>query len=127
MCVPELRLLFRVHFDGQLGTLMNNRGEQLDAGARLLMESRLPGRIDTTQVAKLLGIAEHDVPILTSAGMLHPLGSPAPSSPKWFSAIEIIFLAADRAWMDKASKTLSQHWKRKRLRKRSSLSSSDRI
>jgi hypothetical protein len=34
----------------------------------------LPARIDVAATAKLLGFAEHDIPILMAAGKLTPLG-----------------------------------------------------
>jgi len=84
------------------------------AELRCWAELKVGARIDVAQTAKLLGMAEHDIPILVSQGMLRPLGEPAQNSTKWFSAIEVIGLAADRPWLDKATKKLSNHWKRKR-------------
>ena len=79
-------------------------------------ELRMPARIDSANVGKLLGFAEHDVPILTSAGLLKPLGNPAPNATKWFSAVEIVGLVADRPWLDKATKRISQYWLHKRTK-----------
>jgi hypothetical protein len=49
-------------------------------------------------MAKLLGFAEHDVPILMAAKRLIPLGYPAPNAPKWFAAVEILRLATNPDW-----------------------------
>jgi hypothetical protein len=76
----------------------------------------LPARIGVPQTAKLLGFAEHDVPILVSERLLKPLGNPAQNAPKYFSAVEILRLVTDRTWLDKATQRLSQHWLRKRER-----------
>ena len=76
----------------------------------------LPARIDAHSAAKLLGMAEHDIPVLVTGRLLKPLGSPAQNATKWFSAIEVMQLAADREWLDKATKRIGDHWKRKRLR-----------
>lgn len=76
----------------------------------------LPARLDAAQTAKLLGFAEHDIQILMAAGKLKPLGEPAPNAPKWFSAIEIIGLAADGVWLSRATRELSKYWRRKRER-----------
>ena len=37
----------------------------------------LPARLDVVVTAKLLGFAEHDIPVLAAAGKLTPLGDPA--------------------------------------------------
>lgn len=77
---------------------------------------QLPARLSVTQTAKLLGFAEHDISILMSLGKLVPLGDPAPNAPKWFGAMEIIGLAADRDWLSKATREVSKYWKHKRER-----------
>jgi hypothetical protein len=41
-----------------------------------LVRDGLPARLDAGQTARLLGIAPHDVPVLTGTGLLKPLGSP---------------------------------------------------
>ncbi len=74
----------------------------------------LPARLDVVATAKLLGFAEHDIPVLVAAGKLTPLGDPAPNAPKWFAAVEVIGLATDREWLHKATKEISKHWRSKR-------------
>ena len=76
----------------------------------------LPARIDVNQTAKLLGFAEHDIPILVAARKLTPLGDPAPNAPKWFAAIEMVQLSLDREWLHKATKELGKYWRQKRER-----------
>lgn len=76
----------------------------------------LPARLDVGETAKLLGFAEHDVQILMASGKLKPLGDPAPNAPKWFGAMELIRLAADNDWLNKATKEVSRYWRRKRER-----------
>ena len=78
----------------------------------------LPARLDVMATAKLLGFGEHDIQILMAARKLVPLGDPAPNAPKWFAAIEIIRLAADKDWLNKATKEVSKYWKHKRERRR---------
>ena len=56
----------------------------------------LPARLDVAATAKLLGFAESDIQILMAVGKLTPLGDPAPNAPKWFAAVEMIRLAADK-------------------------------
>jgi hypothetical protein len=80
----------------------------------------LPARLGVAETAKLLGFAEHDVQILMASGKLSPLGDPAPNAPKWFAAMEIIALAADNSWLNRATKEISKHWRQKRERQRKS-------
>ena len=76
----------------------------------------LPARLDAASTAKLLGFAEHDIQVLMRTGKLTPLGDPAPNAPKWFAAIELIRLAADRDWLSRASREVSRYWRHKRER-----------
>jgi hypothetical protein len=52
-------------------------------------ELKVLARIDAVQAAKLLGFAEHDIPILVSAKLVIPLGIPVQNSVKRFSACEM--------------------------------------
>jgi hypothetical protein len=76
----------------------------------------LPARLDAAGTARLLGFAEHDIQILMGVGKLIALGDPAPNAPKWFAAIEIIRLAADRDWLNKATRDVAKYWRHKRER-----------
>jgi hypothetical protein len=78
----------------------------------------IPARINIEKTATLLGFSGDDLTVLMAAGHLEPLGKPAPNAPKYFHAIEIMSLAADRAWLDKATKIVSQYWLKKRQRKK---------
>ena len=77
----------------------------------------LPARLLAAQVAKLLNCTTEDVAILVSAGKLRPLGRPKPNAVKFFSAVELIALLADREWLDEATKTIIQFWRRKNARR----------
>ena len=79
----------------------------------LMTYVRLPGRLDVEQTAALLGFQPHDVPVLIRAKLLKPLGNPAPNAPKYFAACDVRKLAHDRDMLDKATKTVGQHWRRK--------------
>lgn len=78
----------------------------------------IAARINVEKTATLLGFSNDDITILMAARHLEPLGKPAPNAPKYFSAIEIMNLAVDRAWLDKATKIVSQYWVKKRQRKK---------
>jgi hypothetical protein len=71
--------------------------------------------------AKLLGFAEHD--ILMSARKLTPLGDPASNTPKWFAAVEMIRLAGDEDWLNKATREVPKYWRQKRERRMNTLPS----
>ena len=77
----------------------------------------LPARLLASQVAKLLNCTADDVSILVSAGKLHALGKPRPNAVKYFSTVELIALLADREWLDEATKTIGNFWKRKNARR----------
>ena len=79
----------------------------------------LPARLLAGQVAKLLNCSTEDVAILVSAGKLRPLGRPKPNNVKFFSSIELIALLADPDWLDDATKTIGQHWRRKNAQRHS--------
>jgi len=78
---------------------------------------RLPARLDSGQTAALLGFAAHDMPVLVKARLLRPLGNPSPNSPKYFARIEIEQNAANRDWLDKATKAVTRYWHAKNQNK----------
>src|SRR5271170_8259533 len=77
----------------------------------------LPARLLAAQVAKLLNCTPEDVAVLVTAGKLRPLGRPNPNAVKFFSAVELIALLANREWLDEATKTIGQYWRRKNARR----------
>lgn len=78
---------------------------------------QLPARLETKVVAFLLGFSESDIPILIAAGLLKPLGKPAPNAPKFFARDEIERCGKDVDWLNKATRIVAQFWKRKRDRR----------
>ena len=97
--------------------------EEIQATLPLLAARNLPARLDVVATAKLLGFAEHDIQILMAVGKLMPLGDPAPNSPTWFAAVEIVRLAGDRDWLHKATREISKYWRLKRERRQISIGS----
>jgi hypothetical protein len=77
----------------------------------------LPARLIAAQVAKLLNCTTENVGLLVSTGKLRPLGRPNSNAVKFFSSIELMTLLADREWLDEATKTIGQFWKRKNARR----------
>jgi hypothetical protein len=86
-------------------------------GAATWAAKDLPARLLAGQVAKLLNCTTDDVAILVSAGKLRALGRPKPNAVKFFSSIELITLLADPDWLDDATKTIGQYWRRKNARR----------
>src|ERR1700730_14799032 len=76
----------------------------------LLNCHRLPARLNTSEVAVLLGVQEHDVAPLVAAKLLTPLGKPAPNAPKYFAAIEVLACAENRDWLSHATRAISKDW-----------------
>jgi hypothetical protein len=89
----------------------------MQAAMRTWAAKDIPARLQSEQVAKLLNCSTDDVAILASAGKLRALGKPKPNSVKFFSSIELITLLADPDWLDDATKTISQYWRRKNARR----------
>lgn len=88
---------------------------------KFLQCRRLPARLMVPQVAALLGFQRHDIPVLVGRKLLRPLGKPAPTAVKHFAARDIEQLAADSAWLSKATQAISETWqfRNKRLGHRS--------
>ena len=70
-------------------------------------------RQDVTGAAKILGVREHDIATLVRARLLKPLGNPVPNAPRYFATCELIRLANDVQWLDKATRAISQFWRNK--------------
>lgn len=79
----------------------------------ILNGRRLPARLNTAEVAVVLGFQDHDIPVLVAARLLTPLGRPAPNAPKYFASVEIVACADDREWLSTATRAIAKHWLRK--------------
>ena len=93
------------------------RDDMMQAALATWAAKDIPARLLAGQVAKLLNCSTEDVAILVSAGKLRALGKPKPNAVKFFSSIELITLLADRDWLDEATKTIGQYWRRKNARR----------
>ena len=89
------------------------RDDMIQAALATWAAKNIPARLLTGQVANLLNCSTDDVAILVSAGKLRALGKPKPNAVKFFSSIELITLLADPDWLDDATKTIGQYWRRK--------------
>ena len=91
----------------------------------LLNCRRLPGCIGAPEVAALMGLNASDIPVLTKAKMLIPLGSPSPNAPKHFAADDIEKATRNRAFMHKATLTLARNYREKNERRKSIKNTND--
>jgi hypothetical protein len=80
---------------------------------------QLPMRLNVEQAAWVLNCQPHDMPILISSRLLKPLGNPAPNCIKFFCTADILEYGKDRAWLNKVTATINQHWHTKNARKKS--------
>jgi hypothetical protein len=84
----------------------------------LTLLGRLPARLTAEQAAWILNCQAHDVPILVSARLLKPLGSPPPNGVKFFGTADVLELANDRSWLVKVTNAVNQHWHRQNARRK---------
>jgi hypothetical protein len=84
----------------------------ISAQARdLLNLRRLPAMLNTPQTAVLLGLAEHDIPVLVRSGLLKPLGDPPPNAVKSFSTSHVLELAGETAILNTIRSTVYEFWR----------------
>ncbi|HEV3272805.1 MAG TPA: hypothetical protein VGZ93_11545 [Candidatus Methylacidiphilales bacterium] len=77
---------------------------------------RTPGRLTAEESSWYLGFSLSDISILVGAGLLKPLGKPAPNAIRYFARSELDHLAEDAKWLDRACATLSRHWRERNER-----------
>ncbi len=77
----------------------------------LLTCNRLPARVDAEGAAVLLGFKEHDLPVLIGEKLLKPLGKPGQRSVKYFSTAQLLEFGRDAAWLEKATRAISESWR----------------
>jgi hypothetical protein len=86
----------------------------ISAQARELLNlRRLPAMLNVQQTAVLLGLAEHDIPVLLNAGFLQSLGDPQPNAVKYFAAVQVLELAGEIAVLNNIRRAVSEYWRGK--------------
>ena len=79
----------------------------IDPKLHVLNLHRLPARLKVEEVSLLLGCSVDDLRILARAGILRPLGGPIPPNAiKYYAAVEIEALMADRSFLEKMTRTI---------------------
>jgi hypothetical protein len=71
----------------------------------------LPARLSVEEAAWYLGFSPHEIPCLTKAKLLEPLGEPGVSATKLYSLSQLQRLREDAAWLSKASDTMYRFWR----------------
>ena len=101
----------------------NGKPVLISAQARdLLNLRRLPAMLNTAQTAVLLGLADHDIPVLVRNGLLKPLGNPPPNAVKSFCTAHVLELAGEPAVLNKIRQTVYEYWRRKNADKTDAVS-----
>lgn len=97
-----------------LAARSNGRPGLVSAEAKELLNlRRLPAMLNTAQTAVLLGLAEHDIPVLVRTGFLKPLGNPPPNAVKSFGTAQVLELAGEVAILNKIRSTVYRYWRGK--------------
>jgi hypothetical protein len=97
-----------------LAAKSNGKPALISAQAKdLLNLRRLPAMLNTAQTSVLLGLAEHDIPVLIAARLLKPLGNPPANAVKYFGTTQILEMAGDSATLNKIRSTVYQYWRGK--------------
>lgn len=89
-----------------------------DSLLKIQLLEKYPVLMTKEKVAEALGIAIHNIPPLTRAGLLKPLGRPGRYCVKLYSRDALAQQLADAAWLDKVAATIHRHWRSKNLRRR---------
>ena len=83
--------------------------------------SRLPARLTVAQTAACLGFAPYHIPVLVARGFLKPLGHPKQNGEKFFARSMVLRVADDEKWLSLATDALSQCWRMKNAKPKSSI------
>lgn len=101
-----------------LAAKSNGRPGLISAPAKELLNlRRLPAMLNMAQTAALIGLAEHDIPVLVSLRLLEPLGNPPPNAVKHFATVQVMELAGEIAQLGKIRNAVYEHWRHKNARK----------
>jgi hypothetical protein len=101
-----------------LAAKSNGKPGLISAQARELLNlRRLPAMLNMAQTAAMLGLAEHDIPVLVRAGQLKPLGNPPPNAVKSFSTVQVMELAGEITTLNKIRNTVYEYWRGKNANK----------
>jgi len=101
-----------------LAAKSNGKPELISAQAKELLNlRRLPAMLNVPQTAVLLGLAEHDIPVLIGAGLLKALGNPPANAVKHFASIQVLELAGEIVHLSKIRNAVYEYWRGKNASK----------
>jgi len=92
-----------------------------DSTLKLQSLEKFPVMMTKEKVAEALGVAHHNIPPLTRAGLLKPLGRPGRYCVKHYSRDMLAEKMTDTEWLDKVVAAIHRHWRNKNARKRARL------
>lgn len=77
-----------------------------------------PARVRVEEAALLLGFSVREMPILTAAGLLKPLGHPPITGVKYYAVKVIEELRRDEKWLARASDYIVAYWQNMNAKRR---------
>ena len=89
-----------------------------DSPSKSQLLAEFPVVMTKEMVAKALGVAAHNIPPLSRAGLIKPLGHPGRYCVKHYSRADLARNLADPGWLEKAMAAFHRHWRNKNARKR---------
>jgi hypothetical protein len=72
-----------------------------------------PARLTPQETAWFLGFSLKEISMLTSEGLLKPLGRPPRNGQKYFATAELEELRRDGKWLAKASDAVVAYWRKR--------------
>ena len=75
---------------------------------KLMADLGLSARLEVKDTATRLKFTQSDIATLVGAKLLKPLGNPAPNAAKYFSTVQVLTLACDEEWLNKATRCCSE-------------------
>lgn len=97
-----------------LAAKSNGKPALISAQAKKLLNlRRLPAMLNAAQTAVMLGLGEHDIPVLIAAGLLNPLGDPPSNAVKYFGTVTVLEMAGDGAVLNDIRSTVYRYWRHK--------------
>lgn len=85
--------------------------------------AQFPACMTMDQVAQVVGLAPHNIPVLVQAGLLRPLGHPQPNGVKYFSKTSVAAKCFDEQWLARAVDVVARYWQAKNARRKRRLDS----
>jgi len=77
---------------------------------QFLSLTHLPARLNPEETGWYLAFNTKEIPRLTRAKLLTPLGHPGRTATKYYAEIELRRLRNDLAWLHKATETTLGYW-----------------